>query len=418
MPGMSADGLKIAMLAPVSWPVPPESYGPWEQVCANICEELVRLGHKVTLFAAAGSHTSARLVTTVPYPFSLWPEEELRRTQQFDPDTGLLVGPPDFRVLEQNHIATCMEWVRDGDFDIVHSHLHVHALVFSRLIDCPLVSTLHGSAWVRSMHGVLDRYKNMPFVSISNAERLFKPDLNYVATVYNGIDLNNYEFCADKDDYLLFSGRFAPEKGAADAVQIALRAGMPLKLAGMIEPVYQDYYDDQIKPHLDGRNVEYVGLLTQKQLAPLYQKARAVLCPIHWAEPFGLVGVEALACGTPVLAARKGALPEIVEHGRTGFLFDSIDQAVEQMQPGDLMAKVRRIARPPKGEAYVRTESPRGDFGVFLVSDGSDKPYRVKVRAPSFSNLQALQHMLRDAYIADAVIILGSIDIILGEVDR
>ncbi|MCZ6652466.1 MAG: glycosyltransferase family 4 protein [Planctomycetota bacterium] len=328
---MPAKGLKIAMLAPVSWPVPPESYGPWEQVCANICEELVRLGHKVTLFAAAGSHTSARLVATVPHPFSLWPEEELRRTQQFDPDTGLLVGPPDFRVLEQNHIATCMEWVTGGDFDIVHSHLHVHALVFSRLIDCPLVSTLHGSAWVRSMHGVLDRYKDMPFVSISNAERLFKPDLNYVATVYNGIDLSLYKFCADKDDYLLFSGRFAPEKGAADAVQIALRAGMPLKLAGMIEPVYQDYYDDQIKPHLDGRNVEYVGLLTQKELAPLYQKARAVLCPIHWAEPFGLVGVEALACGTPVLAAPKGALPEIVEHGRTGFLFDSIDQAVEQI---------------------------------------------------------------------------------------
>ncbi len=338
---MTGDELRIAMLAPVSWPVPPDSYGPWEQVCANLCEGLVRRGHKVTLFAAAGSKTSAQLVVTVPHPFSLWPKEELRRTQQFDPASGLLIGPPDFRTLEQNHVATCMECVRDGDFDVIHSHLHVHALVFSRLVNCPMVSTLHGSAWVRSGHTVLDRYRDMPFVSISDAERSFKPDLNYVATVYNGIDLSRYEYRADKQDYLLFSGRFAPEKGAADAVQIARRAGMPLKMAGMIEPAYRDYYEEQIKPHVDGSNVEYVGLLTQRELVPLYQSARAVLCPIHWAEPFGLVGVEALACGTPMLGARKGALPEIIEDGRTGYLFDSIDQAVEQarrvveLQPAD-----------------------------------------------------------------------------------
>ncbi len=328
---MSSRPLKIAILAPVSWPVPPDSYGPWEQVCANLCEGLVGMGHQVTLFAAAGSRTSARLVVTVPHPFSLWPAEQLGMEQQLDPVSGLLVGPPDFRALEQNHIATCMEWVRDGDFDVIHSHLHVHAIVFSRLVDCPLVTTLHGSAWVRSMHEILDRYKDAPFVSISDAERKFKPDLNYVATVYNGIDLNRYELGDRKEDYLLFSGRFAPEKGAGDAVQIALRAGMALKMAGLIEPRYQEYYDQQIKPHVDGKNVEYVGLLSQEELVPLYQRARALLCPIHWAEPFGLVGVEAMACGTPMLGAAKGALPEIIEEGRTGFLFESIDQAVEQV---------------------------------------------------------------------------------------
>ncbi len=355
--------VKIAMLAPVSWPVPPDSYGPWEQVCANLCEELVRLGHKVTLFAAPGSKTSARLVVTVPHPFSEWPGDELRRRQQLDPASGLLVGPPDFRVLEQNHIATCMEQVRDGDFDILHSHLHVHALVFSRLIGCQMVTTLHGSAWVRGVHGVLDRYKDMPFVSISDAERNFKPDLNYIATVYNGIDLGMYEFCQDKKDFLLFSGRFAPEKGPADAVQIALRSGMPLKMAGMIEPSYQDYYDQTVKPHVDGRNVEYLGLLTQKDLVPLYQKARALLCPIHWAEPFGLAGVEALACGTPLLGARKGALPEIVQEGRTGFLFDTLDQAVEQ------------VARAADLQPAACRRSVEQRFSAEVMAAGYEKVY-------------------------------------------
>ena len=144
--------LRIAMLAPISWPVPPEGYGPWEKVVWNLTEELVHKRHEVTLFAAAGSRTSAQLVETVPHPLSIWPENELRTPQQLDPQSGLLVGPPDFRALEQQHIATCMEAVRGGSFDVVHSHLHVHALVFSRLIPCPMVSSLHGAAWVKSLH--------------------------------------------------------------------------------------------------------------------------------------------------------------------------------------------------------------------------------------------------------------------------
>jgi len=324
--------LKIAMLAPISWPVPPEGYGPWEQVVSNLTETLVLRGHDVSLFAAPGTKTSARLIETVPHPFSLWPEEELRRPNQFDPGSGLLVGPPNFRALEQQHIAICMEAAHDGDFDIVHSHLHIHALIFSRLIPCPMVTTLHGSAWVKVDHAILNRYKEQPFVSISNAERSFKPDLNYIATVYNGINIDQYEYCETKEDYLFFSGRFAPEKGIAEAVQIALKSGMPLKMAGMIEEIHRDYFETTVRPYIDHRNVEYLGLLSQKDLVPLYQRARGVLCPIHWAEPFGLVGVEALACGTPLLAARKGALPEIIREGETGFLFDNVDEAVQRIQ--------------------------------------------------------------------------------------
>ena len=316
------------MLAPVSWPVPPKSYGPWEQVVANLTEALVQRGHEVTLFAARGSKTSARLVATVPHSFSLWPEDERNRPQRLDPSTGLLDGPPHFRALEQQHIAICMEAAREGKFDIVHSHLHVHALIFGRLIPCPMLTTLHGSAWVQADHAILDRYKDQPFASISDSERAFKPDLNYVATVYNGIDAEVYGYCDVKEDYLLFSGRFAPEKGAAEAVQIALQSGMPLKMAGMVEEKYQEYYEAAIQPYVDNRNVEYLGLLSQKELVPLYQKARGLVCPIRWAEPFGLTLAEAQACGTPILGARKGALVEIIREGKTGFLFDEVDEAV------------------------------------------------------------------------------------------
>lgn len=329
--------MKIAMLAPVSWPVPPTGYGPWEQIVFNLTEALIDQGHEVTLFAAPGSKTRAELVVTVPHPFSLWPEAERAMKQRFDDESGLLIGPPDFRALEQMHIAACMEAVQTGAFDLVHSHLHVHALVFSRLIACPMITTLHGSAWVKADHPVLDRYKDKPFVSISNAERTFKPDLNYVATVYNGIDLHNYTLSKIKDDFLLFSGRVAPEKGVVEAIRIAKGAGMKLMIAGMIEEVYRDYFEQAVQPHLDGREVEYIGLLSQHELIGWYQRAKAVVCPIRWAEPFGLVTIEAQACGTPVLGRNIGAFTEIILDGETGFLFDSVDEGIASV------AKLDRI---------------------------------------------------------------------------
>jgi len=227
------------MLAPVSWPVPPEGYGPWEKAVSNLTEELCRRGHEVTLFAAAGSRTSAQLVQTVPHPVAMWPEDERRTQQRFDPKSGLLVGPPDFRVLEQQHIAICMEAACHGEFDVVHSHLHVHALVFSRLIPCPMVSSLHGAAWVKSIHPVFERYRQQPFVSLSDAERQLKPDLNYVATVYNGVGLEEFPLCTEKEAYLLFAGRLAPEKGPDRAVEIARLCGRPLRIAGMVQPQHQ-----------------------------------------------------------------------------------------------------------------------------------------------------------------------------------
>jgi glycosyltransferase involved in cell wall biosynthesis len=316
------------MLAPISWPLPPSGYGPWELVAYNLVEALVRRGHDVTVFAARGSRVSGRLVETCPHALAVWPEAERNRVRELDPQSGLLEGPPDARALEQLHIAQCMEQAAAGSFDIVHSHLHIHALMFARLIPCPLVTTLHGAAWVRSAHPALRAFQEMPFVSLSDAERGFLPELNYVATVYNGICIEDFPFEGTKDDYLLFAGRLSPEKGAAEAVQIAKRTGRRLLLAGMIEPQYQSYFDAHLEPHLDDKQIAYLGLLSQADLAPVYRKAAAVLFPIKWAEPFGLVAVEAQASGTPLIANRCGALPEIIKDNETGFVVDSIDEAV------------------------------------------------------------------------------------------
>ncbi len=320
------------MLAPISWPLPPTGYGPWEQVAYNLTEELVKLGHKVTLFAAGGSKSRADVVTTCPYALATWPENERNRKRAYDPHSGLLEGPPDARVLEQLHIAACMERAAAGEFDLVHSHLHVHALVFARLIDCPLVTTLHGSAWVRASHPALIAYKDAPFVSLSNAERQLLPELNYVATVHNGIRLEDFPYEPHKDDYLLFAGRLSPEKGPDTAIEIAKRSGRRLLMAGLIESQYQEFFDAKIKPHIDGNKIEYLGLLSQKALAPYYRRAMAVLFPINWCEPFGLVAVEAQASGTPLIATRFGALPEIILEGETGFVVDSIEEAVRAIK--------------------------------------------------------------------------------------
>lgn len=320
--------MRIAMLAPINWPLPPSGYGPWELVAHNITEGLVALGHDVTLFAAAGTRTSAKLVETCPHALCTWPEEERNKPSGFDPKTGLLEGPPDARVWEQLHIARCFEAAASGAFDVVHSHLHVHALVHASHLPCPLVSTLHGSAWARATHPILLAYKSQPFVSISDAERTLLPELNYVATVYNGVRMDDFPLETQKDDYLLFAGRLAPEKGPAEAVEIARKSGRRLLIAGLIEDTHQDYFDTRVKPHIDGHDVEYLGLLSQADLAPVYRKAAGVIFFINWCEPFGLVAVEAQASGTPLIATRFGALPEIVRDGETGSLVDTVDEAV------------------------------------------------------------------------------------------
>jgi glycosyltransferase involved in cell wall biosynthesis len=374
------------MLAPISWPLPPAGYGPWERVVFDLTEELVRRGHDVTLFAAAGSRSSARLVETCPYPLELWPEIERRRPAGLDPESGLREGPPDPRVWEELHIARCMERAAAGEFDIVHSHLHVHALPFARLLPCPLVTTLHGSAWVRAVHPMLREFREQPFVSLSEAERSFLPELRYVATVPNGIRLEDFPFEPHKEDYLLFAGRLAPEKGPAEAIEVARRSGRRLLLAGEVEEQYRGYFEERIRPHLEPGRIEYLGPQDRTELARLYRRAAAVLFLPAWREPFGLVAVEALASGTPVIATRIGALPEILQEGRTGFLVDSPEEAARAVEelgridPAACRSDVqRRFSAAAMAEGYERVYRRLIEEGVPLP----DRPARAVPSTPS-----------------------------------
>ncbi|HEX2152445.1 MAG TPA: glycosyltransferase family 4 protein [Acidimicrobiia bacterium] len=302
--------LRIGMIAPISHRFPPDGYGPWERVCHDLTEGLVSLGHEVVAFAPAGSVTSAKLTETVP--------SSLDRAQ-----TQSL---PDPRVWEEFHLAQAISQAVELELDVIHSHLHVHALGFARLIPMPLVTTLHGAAWNRSHHLLLRAFREQPFVSLSESERRFLPELNYVATVSNGIRLDDFPLGGGGEG-LVFVGRMAPEKAPELAIEVARRAGTGLTLAGGIEEKHREFFDGKVRPHLSDRSIEYVGALSRSEVARLVGESGGLVMPLRWDEPFGLVVVESLAVGTPVIAWRRGAMPELIRDGSTGFLVDDVDGA-------------------------------------------------------------------------------------------
>jgi len=335
--------MRIGMVAPISHQYPPPGYGPWERVTHDLTERLVEIGHDVTLFAPEGSVTRARLVATVTEPL----------------DTS----ERDARLEEEAHLATAMEAAAAGPFDVVHSHLHVHALVFSRLLPIPLVTTLHGAAWNSANHELLIRYADMPFVSLSHQERSYLPQLNYVATIPNGIRTVDFPLGSGAGGYLVFAGRMAPEKGPDLAIEIALRSGIPLRMAGMVEPRHREYFEHTMRDVPESQ-VEYLGDLARPELAELLAGARATLMPLRWHEPFGLVVVESLAVGTPVVAWRMGAMPEIIDDGETGYLVEDVGSAVEAVaKVGSLSREAcrsvaeRRFSHKKMADSYSRVYS-------------------------------------------------------------
>jgi glycosyltransferase involved in cell wall biosynthesis len=250
-------------------------------------------------------------------------------------DDPLAASDRDPRLEEEKHLAIAMEAVRDGGFDVVHSHLHVHALVFSRMLTTPMVTTLHGSAWDPAHHDLLHRYAEMPYVSISYVERSLLPELNYVATISNGVRVEEIPMGDGLGGYLAFVGRFAPEKGPDLAVEVARAAGLPLRIAGPVEERYRDYFEEVVGGA--DREVQYLGELDRAELWALLGGALALLMPLRWPEPFGLVVAESLAAGTPVVAWRMGAMPELIEDGVTGRLVDNTAEAVHAVgQIGDV----------------------------------------------------------------------------------
>ena len=298
--------MKVAVLSPVAWRTPPRHYGPWEQVSANIVEGLAAQGIEVTLFATGDSVTTARLEAVIEKGY----EED--KTQ-------------DAKVLECLHISHLME--RAADFDIIHNNFDFLPLAYSRLIKTPMITTIHGFS-SQKIIPVYQKYnRDTSFVSISNADR--SPLLNYLATVYNGIEVKDFDFSDTPGDYLLYFGRIHHDKGTAEAIEIAVKSKKKLRIAGIIQD--QAYFDIKIKPLL-GEQIIYVGEAGPEKRNELMGNALALLHPINFDEPFGLSVAEAMLCGTPVIAFNRGSMPELIVNGKTGFLVNNVNEAIDALQ--------------------------------------------------------------------------------------
>lgn len=296
--------LRVAVLAPVAWRVPPRHYGPWEQFASLLAEGLVARGVDVTLFATGDSLTAGRLAAVV------------ERGYEEDPD----VEP---KVAECLHIAHAFE--RADEFDLIHNGFDFLPLTYSGLVDTPVLTTIHGFSSPRILP-VYQRYDaTTAYVAISDADR--HPSLDYVATIHHGIDTDAFALHPSPGGYLLFFGRIHPDKGTAEAIDVALACGIPLVIAGIVQD--QRYFDELVAPRVDGVRVSFVGPVAAEERAALLGGADALLHLISFDEPFGFSVVEALACGTPVIAFRRGSMGELIEDGRTGFLVAGVDAAVD-----------------------------------------------------------------------------------------
>jgi glycosyltransferase involved in cell wall biosynthesis len=300
--------MHIAQVAPLTEAVPPKLYGGTERVVSWLTEELIALGHDVTLFASGDSVTSARLEP-------MWP-----RALRLD---GAVRDPNALHMMMLEHV-----YQRAGEFDFLHCHLDYYPFsLFSRQ-STPFVTTLHGRLDLPEHQPMFDTFNTVPVVSISNAQRRPVPQANWVRTVHHGLPVRLLEPRPVKPSYFAFLGRIAPEKGIDRAIHIAQHCGVPLKVAAKVDRADQDYYDEQIAPMMRMNNVEFIGEITDREKPEFLSGAIALLVPIDWPEPFGLVMIEAMACGTPVIAFNRGSVPEIIEDGLTGLIVDDINGAI------------------------------------------------------------------------------------------
>jgi glycosyltransferase involved in cell wall biosynthesis len=295
--------MKVAVLSSVAWRTPPRHYGPWEQVASNIAEGLIKRGVEVTLFATGDSITAGKLDAICDKGF----EED--RSQ-------------DYKVLECLQISNLME--KADSFDLIHNNFDFLPLTYSKLIKTPLITTIHGFS-SQKIIPVFKKYNSIGnYVSISNSDR--SPDLDYIATVYNGLDPKHFEFNEQPDEYLLYFGRIHPDKGTAEAIEIAKKSGRKLLIAGIVQD--ENYFREKIEPQLNDQ-IQYIGSAGPEKRNTLLGKALVLLHPISFDEPFGLSVAEAMLCGTPVIAFNRGSMPELIKHEQTGFLVNTIDEAVE-----------------------------------------------------------------------------------------
>ncbi len=311
--------MRIAQIAPLHEAVPPKLYGGTERVVSFLTEELVALGHDVTLFASGDSSTSAELEAVAP------------RALRLDPGVRDAVAP------HMLLLETVMRRARD--FDVLHFHLDYWPFsMFSRQ-RTPFVTTLHGRLDLPELQPVFAAFHKVPVVSISDSQRRPLPQANYVSTVLHGLPVDLLRPQAAEPAYLAFLGRICPEKRPDRAIRIARKIGMPLKIAAKIDRVDQDYFNQVIRPMLDGPGVELVGEINDSEKPAFLSGAAALLMPIDWPEPFGLVMIEAMACGTPVVAFNRGSVPEVIEDGLTGFIVEDETGAVAALERLDQISR-------------------------------------------------------------------------------
>jgi glycosyltransferase involved in cell wall biosynthesis len=315
--------MRIAQVAPLNERVPPPLYGGTERVVSYLTESLVDLGHDVTLFASGDSETRARLVAACPR--ALWRDPNVRETL-----------PHHVRLME-------LVFKDVSRFDVIHFHADYLHFPLVRRHRCASVTTLHGMVHPHDVQALFDEYSDVPLVSISDNQRSPIPQANWQGTVYHGLPRDAFGFRAEPGRYLVYLGRMSPEKRVDRAIEIAQRAGVPLKIAAKIYPEEQHYFDETLAPLLREAAplVEFIGEIDDRGRNELLGHASALLFPIEWPEPFGLVMIEALACGTPVIAWRRGSVPEVLEDGVSGYIVESIEQAVEAARRIDRLSRAR-----------------------------------------------------------------------------
>lgn len=332
--------MRIAQVAPLIESVPPQYYGGTERVVSYLTEELVRQGHEVTLFASGDSVTSAHLETIVTQALRLHPEKP-------DPMAyhAIMLG----RLSRQEH-----------QFDIIHFHIDILNFPMNYYLQTPNVTTLHGRLDLPDLAEVYREFNQVPLISISDHQRTPLPFANWQATVYNGVPADTYHFNAQPQGYLAFLGRISPEKGIEAAIEIAIRAGMPLRIAAKVDKADEEYYHQRIKPLLQHPLLEYIGEISEQEKDAFLGNAYAVLFPINWPEPFGLVMIESFACGTPVIAFNHGSVPEVMQDGETGFVVSGIEAAV------DAVEKIETISRQCCRYVFERRFSSTAMAGNYL----------------------------------------------------
>jgi glycosyltransferase involved in cell wall biosynthesis len=325
--------MRIAQIAPLCESVPPRKYGGTERVVSYLTEELVRQGHDVTLFASGDSQTRAKLVPIRP------------RSLRLDPSA----------VDDLPHHCLLLERVsaRAHEYDILHFHLDYLHFPLSRRLNAPSVTTLHNRLDLIDLGPLYDEFRDAPLVSISNAQREPLPQANFRATIYHGMPLDLHRGRSEPEDYFAFIGRISPEKGVGNAIEIAKRSGVNLKIAAKVGRNDLGYFKQEIEPLLDDPRIEFIGEIPEHRKGDFLGNARAMLFPIDWPEPFGLVMIEAMACGTPTIAFRRGSVPEVIDDQVTGLLVEDIDGAVEAA------ARIHGVDRQRCRAAFERRFSVR-----------------------------------------------------------